>query len=188
MRAKNKPTGSQGDSSGSELLRRLNFIQTSTLHRDTISNVSDGAAADNIEYDFLDDSSQASDVFDSHSLSTSQEPTTSGVASTISTEFTPSNPSKRRRQDKEFEVFMKMQNEKLDTFKSFLAQPAVPSAPPVDELHSFFRSMEESTRKLPSHLQRKIKRGLSTMVYDAEEENENENFIVATVVEENINK
>lgn len=181
MRTKNKPTGSNGDSSGSAQMQRLSFLQTGMLHRGTTSNVPDiendnSTASGSIEstqgIEYCDITSEASTSTPVHQ----PDPNTSTSDTTI-TPVTP-HTSKRRRQDKEFECFLKLQNDKLDTFKSLLAAPSTTTAPPCDELSSFFNSMEEATRKLPTHLQRKVKRSISTLVYDAEEENENENTII----------
>lgn len=61
-----------------------------------------------------------------------------------------------------------MPNKQYDLLYTLVA----PLVAGKDELQSFFDSMGAATRRLPAHLQLRIKRGLSTLVYDAEEEHE----------------
>lgn len=174
-RAKNRPTGSQSDgssSSGGELLRRLNFLQEATHHRETVSNIipTPSPAPTTSTFDDEYDSEPPFSPIDPSELygggaAGPQSKEGSQVNDGASTST--GRSTKRRRGDKEFEEFMLTQNKKLDLFENLLK----PSEPETDDLTAFFKSMEIATRKLPLALQLKVKRGISTSVWDAQEEN-----------------
>lgn len=193
MRNKSKSTGSQADESSTvpAMLQRLSFLQLSEHHRVTKTNIApiaapptsstsrDSQACDSAENtphtqtegdstefnaEYLDINTDFGDDFsaDGNTLNDSMD-----AMSTTSTATTNTAGGKRRRIDKEFEKFMESQNNQLEVLKEAITPLGV-----KDELSCFFDSMEATTRKLPKHLQLKLKRGISNLVYDAEEEME----------------
>lgn len=81
-------------------------------------------------------------------------------------------PNKRARKNDEqplHDLVTEGQPNRLNELFESLTN-ALSERPKDDELTTFFRSMEQTARKLPKHLQLKVKRGVSDVLYNAEEE------------------
>lgn len=90
------------------------------------------------------------------------------TGSVAASSFIAPSTSHKRKAEVEFDAIIETQNKKLEAFETMLSNHATQK----DDLSSFFASMEGATRKLPRYLQIQIKRGLSALVFDAEEEND----------------
>lgn len=186
MRAKNKQSMSQvGESSGELLINRLNFLLSAAQHRRKIPNteatMNTSESEDPISLNRAESLLNSFDMFypsrgsslilveDSRSnpiADTDAELTDTG--SVAASSFVTPSTSHKRKAEVEFEAIIETQNKKLEAFQAMLSNQAAQK----DDLSSFFASMEGATRKLPRYLQIQIKRGLSALVFDAEEEND----------------
>lgn len=195
MRAKNKETCSQdGGSSGELLINRLNFLIAAAQHRTKITSteapMNTSESEDPISLNRAESLLNSFDMFypsrssslilveDSRSnplVDTDADLTETG--SVAASSFIAPSTSRKRKAEVEFEAIIETQNKKLEAFETMLSNHASQK----DDLSSFFASMEGATRKLPRYLQIQIKRGLSSLVFDAEEENERSSLGLADV-------
>lgn len=148
--------GSRSNAKPGRLAHRLTFLNPFLLTKDTVSDI------------------DAKPSLTRKSLGANETTYTETAAPVNSTRIemfdalssNSSDSESGERSDKAFDAFIEMQKNKLDAMKSVPPQQNMPD----DDLASFFGSMEKATRKLPSRLQNRIKRGVSALVYDVEEE------------------
>lgn len=185
-RAKHKQNISEvGESTGELLINRLNFLISAAQHRKQITKIEThmktSESEEPISLNRAESLLNSFDAFYSSrgsSLMLVEDSRSNPVADTdaeltetgsvAASSFVTPSTSRKRKADVEFETLIEKQNKKLEVFESMLANHTSPK----DDISSFFASMEGVTRKLPHYLQIQIKRGLSALVFDAEEENE----------------
>lgn len=178
MRAKNIQTISQvGGSSGELLINRLNFLISAAQHRKKSTNIevpmntSESESLNRAEsplnsFDTFYPSRSSSLILLEDSRSDPIADTDGDTGSVAASSFIAPSTKRKRKAEVELETIIETQNKKLEALETMLSNHA------TDDLSSFFASMEGVTRKLPRYLQIQIKRGLSALVFDAEEENE----------------
>lgn len=176
-RGKNKPSGSQTDATGGELLKRLSFLQASEHQQEFISNISaikteyPSPIVNNVNTTVPETQTSCAFQFFGNSRASSQ--TDFGLEresnSTILESTSTGHINYKSQADGDIDVIGDTKKPKLEAYENRFQEPI---ATKDDELSCFFRSMEATTRKLPVAMQIKLKRGISALVFDAEEENE----------------
>lgn len=183
MRAKNKC--SQVNASSDLLIDRLNFIKSAAHHREKSTDreapLNTSESDDPISLKRTESRLNSFDMFygsASSSLVLVEDSNSNAIADTdaeltetgsvAASSFIAPTTSRKRKANLEFEAIIETQNRKIEAFETILSNQATNK----DDLSSFFVSMEGATRKLPRYLQIQIKRGLSALVFDAEEEND----------------
>lgn len=187
MRAKNKHTISQdGESSGGELLiNRLKFLMSTAHHRRKRSNtetpMNTSESEDPISLNRAESVLNSFDMFypsrssslilveDSRSNPTADtEAELTETGSVDASSFIAPSTNRKHKTAVELKTIIETQKKKIEAFETMFSNRAMQK----DDISSFFDSMEGATRKLPFYLQIQIKRGISALVFDAEEENE----------------